>query len=190
MTDSDSDPKSRRWFITALVAGGLVFARIGRRLLDEIAGGAAKIGGIFELWREIRPRWFVKARWSFKAFYFYTILADESLQKQLEIPPGDYATIALDTDKRSQLKYDVAVSTGPRIDVLLFSEEEYGGYIGNESADHVSAASNLDTRDCTEEYRFSPLANYLLVLDNSDRSKAESDGRNAALELSINLETI
>ena len=82
---------------------------------------------------------------------------------------GDHLDIALDINGSGDydVRYFVAVSDGPAIDVFMMNQDFYDAYLEEESFDYFVDYSTLDTRSVDRTFVWDDKGTFHIVIDNT-----------------------
>lgn len=102
------------------------------------------------------------------------------------IPSGSGYSMSISGILGIHLVYDISVTSGPNVDILLTDEDGYHSY-GNgglTSIPYLVQGSVLDTRHASYDGNL-PSGKYYLIIDNSIIGTAESNGQAVQISYSI-----
>lgn len=95
----------------------------------------------------------------------------QSQSDSVKIDPGEHSAIEIDfrDGPTKDVSYDVTVTEGPNIDVMVLDNANYQKYSDGESFSYVADWSDLDTGDTDATFRLERHGTWWVVLDHTSQ---------------------
>jgi hypothetical protein len=86
------------------------------------------------------------------------------------VEAGDHIAIEIEKsgDEDLDVRYFIAVTAGPAIDVFFMDEESYADYLNETDFDYYPEYSTLDVTNVDKAFVWDELGVYYVVIDNTD----------------------